>query len=221
MVRLPLLAALLALAAASAQALCTSDKVPQPELLLERFINADCEACWRDPAAPAEAAGALALDWVLPGRQGDNAPLSAVAIDEAAERLQFLKKPVPARSSSVSTLRTGKGLPLRLALGQAFNDYVGVSMELKNPGPLRWNAWLLLVERLPAGTEGSPVQRNLVRGVFRPDWWKGAARAPRQLAEARAMYVAEGVRPERLRLVAVLQDGHGQMRAITQTECSE
>ncbi|WP_205964535.1 hypothetical protein [Ramlibacter agri] len=217
MVRIPLIAALLGLAAASAHALCTSDKVPQAQALLERFINADCEACWRDPATPQAPAGTLALDWVLPGAQGENAPLATVAVDEAAERLAFLKKTPPERATSVASRRAGKGAPLRIALGDAFNDYVGVSMELKMPGQARWNAWLLLVEQLPAGVEGSPVPRNLVRGVFRPDWSRPAS----VLEETRAMRVAEGVRPERLRLVAVLQDGHGEIRAITETGCPE
>jgi len=221
MARLSLLTALLALASASAQALCTSDKVPQPQALLERFISADCEDCWRDPATPKAGSGTLALDWVLPGLKGENAPLSSVAVDEAAERLYFLKKDAPERSASFATRRAGKGVPVRIALGDAFNDYVGVSMELKDPGRVRWHAWLLLVEELPAGLEGSPVPRNLVRGVFRPDWWRVAARAPGMLAETRAMRVAESAKPERLRLVAVLQDGHGEIRAITETGCSE
>jgi hypothetical protein len=221
MVRLYFIAALLAVAASSAQALCTSDKVPQPQRLLERFINADCEACWSDPATPKAGADQLALDWVLPGTRGEQAPLSAVAIDEAQERLYFLKRAAPARDSSLDNPRLGKGVPLRIALGDAFNDYVGVSMELKEPGRERWHAWLLLVERLPAGVEGSPVPRNLVRGVFRPDWSRVAARSPGMLAETRAMRVADGARPDRLRLVGLLQDGHGDIRAITQTECSE
>ena len=92
-------------------------------------------------------------------------------------------------------------------------------MELKEPGREPWHAWLLLVEQLPAGAEGSPVPRNLVRNVFRPDWANVARRAPGMLAEARVMQIHEGARPERLRLVALLQDARGRIRAITQTEC--
>jgi hypothetical protein len=33
------------------------------------------------------------------------------------------------------------------------------------------------------------------------------------------MQIHDGARPERLRLVALLQDGRGRIRAITQTEC--
>ena len=81
------------------------------------------------------------------------------------------------------------------------------------------SAWLLLVEQLPAGTEGSPVERNLVRNVFRPDWGKVMSRPPGRLAEDRAMQIHEGARAERLRLVAVLQDQRGRIRAISRTEC--
>ena len=218
-----LLMAVLGLAAAApaAQALCTSDNVPQPKAVLESFTSADCLDCWRDSATPRTGGDTLALDWIVPGTQGDAAPLAGGALDDAQDRLYFLKQPVPARASSVRATRENPPVALRLAQGEAFNDYVGVSMEFKQPGRTRWHAWLLLVEKLPAGVEGSPVPRNLVRNVFRPDWSRPIAREPGMLAEARAMQIHEGARADRLRLVALLQDGHGAMRAITQTECSE
>jgi hypothetical protein len=218
-----LLTAVLGLAAVApaAHALCSSDGVPQPKAVLERFTNADCADCWRDPATPRAAPGTLALDWVLPGTKGDDAPLSSVAIEEALDRLYDLRQPSPARAGSVTLPREGPGVPLRLAQGEAYNDYIGTSMELKEPGRERWHAWLLLVEKLPAGLEGSPVPRNLVRNVFRPDWGRPLARAPGLVADDRAMQIHEGARTNRLRLVALLQDGHGAIRAITQTECPE
>ena len=213
---------LLACAAAAAlptlaQALCTSDGVAEPTVLLERFISADCADCWAERTTPQAAANALALDWVLPGLRGDDAPLAAVASDDALQRLAFLARPVPARSSAVIALRRGRSPAPRLAHGAAFNDYVGASIELKSPGRAPWRAWLLLVEKLPAGTEGSPVERNLVRNVFQPDWNKPMAR----LAEMRAMQIRQGARAERLRLVAVAHDGRGRLRAIAQTACRE
>jgi hypothetical protein len=60
----------------AARALCTSDRVPQPQAVLERFVSADCEECWRDPRTPVPAANTVVLDWVLPGRMGEDAPLS-------------------------------------------------------------------------------------------------------------------------------------------------
>ena len=213
-----LIPALLTALPLAAQALCTSDEVAQPQAVLERFINADCADCWRDPKTPAPAANTIALDWIVPGRQGDDAPLSAVAREDAGERLRFLGRRAPERISVVTSLRSGAAVPLRIAQGDAFNDYLGTAIELKQPGREPWQAWLLLVESLPAGTEGSPVARNLVRNVFRPDWGKTARRAG-ELAEARAMQIHQGAKAERLRLVAVLQDARGRIRAISRTEC--
>ena len=194
--------------------------MPQPAAVLERFLSADCADCWTDPSTPGADRDTLALDWVLPGRQGDNAPLSAVALREAQDRLQALgRKDPPERSAAFTMRRQGSAVPLRVAQGIAFNDYIAGSIELKSPGSEPWRAWLLLVEQLPAGVEGSPVPRNLVRNVFRPDWDK--ARAAGRLAESRAMQIHDGARADRLRLVAVVQDGRGRMRAIGQTACSE
>jgi hypothetical protein len=213
---LPLLFAL----PVAAHALCTSDSLPQPAALLERFVSADCADCWRDRATPEPAAGTFAIDWVVPGAKGDDAPLAAVALEEATERLEFLRHAVPVRSDAVFGRRQGKPLPLRVALGDAFNDYVGTSMEVKAPVAGQWHPWLLLVEQLPAGTDGSPVERHLVRNVFRPDWHEVPAHAPGTLAEQRAMQIHEGARPERLQLVGVLADSRGRIRAISRTACS-
>ena len=200
-------------------ALCTSDEVPPAQAVLERFISADCADCWKAKDTPRPGKDTIVLDWVVPGMKGEQAPLSAVATPDAMERLYYLKQQVPTRSAAVSSQRQGDPVPLRLAQGEAFNDYIGTSMELKNHANDAWRAWLVLVERLPAGTEGSPVARNLVRNVFRPEWTRTVGRAPGMLAESRAMQIHEGARAERLRLVAVLQDGRGRIRAITQTEC--
>lgn len=217
----PLLTTLLLALPLAAHALCTSDEVPPSSAVLERFTSADCAECWRDKAAPHPGADTLVLDWVVPGVKGDSAPLSAAALDEAMERLYYLKRTSPARTDSVSSRREGSPAPLRLAQGEAVNDYIGTSMELRQHANDAWHAWLLLVEKLPAGTEGSPVPRNLVRNVFRPDWSNVVRRAPGRLAETRAMQIHAGAQPERLRLVAVMQDGRGRIRAITRTECRE
>jgi hypothetical protein len=204
---------------AAAGALCTSDGIAQPAAVLERFISADCADCWRDPATPRADGDTLALDWVLPGRQGEDAPLSVVASRDAPARLRALGRQPPVRSDAVASRRSGSAVALRIAQGEAFNDYIGTSIELQSPGTESWQPWLLLVEVLPAGVEGSPVPRNLVRNAFQPDWRDAARRAPGQLEEARAMQIHDGARPARLRLVAVLQDARGRIRAITRTEC--
>jgi hypothetical protein len=202
---------------AAAQSACTSDKLPQPVALVERFINADCEACWSDPDTPAAKPNELALDWVLPGSKGDDAPLATVARRDGLARLKALGRAAPARSDSLRTRRHGLNPRLRIAQGPALNDYIGTSIELKGSfAPAR--AWLVLVEALPAGTEGSPVARNLVRNVFQPDWER-ASRAPRK--EARAMQIHEGAKPSRLRLVALVEDTRGRLAALAQTACTD
>jgi hypothetical protein len=214
-----LLAGALAPAAVSAQSSCSSDGQPQPRVVLERFINADCEACWADPATPAAAAGTLVLDWVLPGSKGDDAPLSTVASRDALERLATLGLAPPTRMEARTLRRTGPPVALRAARGMAFNDYLGTSIELKPTGRTGWDAWLVLVETLPAGTEGSPVERNLVRNVFRPDWGRPGARARAALTETRAMQIHAGAQPDRLRLVALVHDRSGRLAAATMTDC--
>ena len=61
----------LALAANAQPSSCSSDGVPAPRALLERFINADCATCWGAKQTPDAASGTLAIDWVTPGAKGD------------------------------------------------------------------------------------------------------------------------------------------------------
>ena len=160
---------------AHAQSFCASDGQPKPAQLLERFVNADCDSCWQDPATPKATKDQLALDWVTPGSRGDDAPMSAIATRDALTRLESLKKLPPATSSAqAQPVRGMKGATLRVAHGLPLAGYVGASIELKPiPASARgqnWTAWLALVETLPAGTEGSPVARNLVRNLFQAQW---------------------------------------------------
>lgn len=206
----------LALAAAlpaAAQSVCASDGRPQPAAVLERFVNADCETCWGDEATPRTGRNELALDWIVPGSRGDDAPLAVVALPEALARLEALKRAPPARAGSVKTARRASGALLRVAQGQPVADYIGTSIELRRQRGAAGRAWLLLVEQLPAGAEGSPVPRNLVRNVFELPW-RGQA-----LYEARAMQIHEGARAERLRLVGLVHDGAGRLVAAVQSHC--
>lgn len=170
-----LLAMLLGTPAAQAQPLassvCASDGQPRPAQLLERFINADCDSCWQDPATPKASAGQAVLDWVVPndaGSKGEDAPLSAVANRDGLNRLQALGKTLPTLTlASTLTVKTRKGASLRVAHGLPLSGYMGTSIEFKaSPTTAKANpmtAWLVLVETSPEGTEGSPVERNLVR----------------------------------------------------------
>jgi hypothetical protein len=204
--------------AAAAQSLCTSDGRPRPQAVLERFVNADCESCWSDEATPRAAHGELALDWIVPGTRGDDAPLSAAAAPEALERLGSLHRKVPAQADSVRSQVSKPAAGVRVAQGEPVNDYIGASIELRPRSAGTWRGWLLLVEELPAGAEGSPVPRNLVRNVFRSEWH---ARKPLRLEDARPMQIHEGTRASRLRVVALVEDGRGRLRGVARTECTK
>lgn len=225
-----LMAVLAALAAGQvrAQSFCASDGQPRPAQLLERFINADCESCWADPATPRAGAGQLALDWVLPGDKGEDAPLSAVAAREALDRLAALRQSPPAQTlASTRPVRGLKGAGLRVAHGLPLSGYLGASIELK-PIPTaakgrQWTAWLALVETLPAGTEGSPVERNLVRNVINVPWdgrKPPAKDAPRRFFDARSMSIAPGANPERMRVLGWVEDDKGRVLAAAQSRCA-
>jgi hypothetical protein len=109
----------------------------------------------------------------------------------------------------VRTRRSGASSALRVAQGIAFNDYIATSVASRRPG----TAWVLLVEQLPAGTEGSPVARNLVRNVLQVEQPRGA------IAEVRSMQIAEGAKPERLRVVGLLHGAGGRLAAATISAC--
>jgi hypothetical protein len=207
---------------ADAQSVCASDGQPQPVALLERFVNADCDACWRDPATPKAGPRELALDWIVPGSKGDDAPLSMGASNDALLRLAALARKPPTQADARRQPLQPSGHRLRVAQGTPLNDYIGTSIALKPGRGGPWHAWLLLVEVLPAGAEGSPVPRNLVRNVFQAPW-DGARPLSRSelalLEDARPMQIHEGTLPSRLRVVGLLEDMQGRIRAIARSEC--
>ena len=191
--------------------MCSSDGVPRPAALLERFISADCEACWSDAAARARPRRAgHRLDRA--GSRGEDSTAVGGASRDGLARLQALGRrgPAQAQTRAASPCATRK---LRVAHGLPFNGYLGTSMELKRGGGGPWKAWLLLVETIPAGAEGTPVERNLVRNA-------AAARMGRQhvspkaeqgqLLESRPMSIPEGAKADRLRVVGWVQDARGR-----------
>ena len=107
-----------------------------------------------------------------------------------------------------------------MAHGLPFNDYIGASIELKPASGGPWKAWLLLVETIPPGTEGTPVERNLVRNVLQPAWDDVPhQRREESLLESRPMSIPEGANPERLRVVGWVEDARGQIVAVAQSRC--
>lgn len=196
--------------AAFAQVSCSSEGQPAPTALLERFTSADCEACWTDAHAALPGPGAVVLDWIVPGALGDEAPLSAAARQDSLDRLQSL-----GRATQPTTPR--QSLPLRVARGPALGGYIGTSIALEAQeepyGPL--TAWLALVETIPAGTEGSAVERNLVRNTLVLDWSMAG-----EHKEIRPLSVPAGAQAARLRVIGWVEDASVRVVAVAQSVCA-
>ena len=238
-------AGLCALAAAQATAApaitpaITPAACPPPQApALERLYSADCADCWGQAApgsAPA-ATGRWLFDWIVPGAA--DAPLAAGALAEAAERLQRL----PADSASTApgalprevaspprnklNLRGLLMPPLRVVSGPAWNGYFGLQMTLQQARagsnraglPAGSTAWLALVELLPAGSEGSPVPRALVRSVAGP--LPLTEPAPGDSAShLRALRWPDGARPDRLQARAWIEAPTGQVLLMAADRC--
>jgi len=220
---LAVLTALLASAAAHAQSTCSSDGQASTRAVRERFLSAQCTDCWASAGSPVPA-GTVALDWIVPSaEQGDDAPLSAAATRDSLERLPRWGLTEEAVRQSAATaleknhppaIRQGR---LRVAQGRAVNDYIGTSVQWRTPHRQAGQSlWLLLVEALPAGTEGSPVARLLVRNSLSLELPRPG---PKPWQELRAMRIPEGANPERLQLLGWVQDARGRMLAISETVC--
>lgn len=219
----PFVAALALFAAGLAHtqpASCSSDGQAQPTALVERFINADCESCWTDKATVPARRGELPLDWIVPGARGDDAPLATAATRDAMARLEAAGQSRPLQADARRADRNGKAGTLRVAHGLPFNGYIGTSTALQPAGPGPWSTWVALVENLPVGTEGSPVERNLVRNLLQLSWQGAAGAKPGKFSEIRAMRIPEGANPQRLRVVGWVEDGRGRIGAIAQTRCA-
>jgi len=205
-----------------AQSFCASDGQPRPVALVERFISADCEACWADAGPAQPARRELAIDWIVPSDKGEDAPLSAAASRDARQRLEALGRPVPAAAQAFSIKGSPGKRALRVAHGLPFNGYIGASIEMKPAAPGPWTAWLLLVETIPAGAEGTPVERNLARNLL-VSKWNGremlSKSEQKRFFESRPMAIPEGARPERLRVVGWVEDARGRIGAIAQSRC--
>jgi hypothetical protein len=205
--------------AAQAQSFCASDGQPMPVALVERFISADCQTCWSEPAALQAITQAVIIDWIVPSPRGDEAPLSAAATRDAIARLAHLRIGAAAETwVTASPLTNALTHPLRVAHGLPFNDYLGASIEMKpakaaNSGP--WTAWLLMLETIPAGTEGSPVERRLARNLFRTEWAR-----PARFLESRPLSIPAGTNPDNLSVLGWVEDTQGRIRSIALSRCT-
>ena len=190
-----------------------------PQVMLERFISADCARCWEvTPPNPAPNRAAIALDWIVPAPPGSDAALAAAALLEAAPRAAR-----EGRIESNEALTRSHPLPASSALqievedGPAWNGYIGLAMTVRykatRPLPKGLSAWLALVERIDAGSDGTPVDRLLVRTVIGP--LALDALAKREPAEhLRAVRLPETGKAERLASVGWVEAANGRVIAL-------
>jgi len=220
------------LAASAQMAVCSSDGQPPPRALYERFLSADCERCWADAPAGAPGSSALLLDWIVPARSGDDAPLSAAATRDALDRLEALGRTPPAATdTAVSEVAPAGPIPgrLRVSLGPPLNDYVGITIALvpapaRGARPLhpgaRYTFTLLLTQAVPAGAEGNAAPRHLVRNALQGTWVAGKGRGQPGWSELRPMRLPDGADVQRLGVAGWLQDADGTVVAAAQAQCA-
>ncbi|MEW6706814.1 MAG: hypothetical protein AB1430_18355 [Pseudomonadota bacterium] len=197
-----------------------ADRACQPEPLrqaMEIFMSADCARCW-EQADEAAAPGTLRLDWIVPGLQGDEAPLAVAALPEAGARL---KQPLGPERGSVQRQRlpaSPGGVRLAVHSGLAWNGYIGLSFELERGKALPADAqgWVALVERVPAGEDNTPIARQLVRTLVGPLPLQAAARE-RRVQHLRAVLLPPNSRAERLAAAGWVERADGRILIAAQS----
>ena len=187
----------------------------RPRQVAERFIGADCTDCWSAPREAAAPSAAWALDWIVPGASAD-APLAAAALPEGAARLAELDHDAAALPARLDwSLPRRPSLCLAVQAGPAWNGYLGLQLRSRGAAPPGARAYLALVEELPAGSEGSPIARRLVRAVAGPIPLAGDTPS----LELRALRVPETAHPERLRGLAWWVDDRQRLQGIAREGC--
>ncbi len=184
----------------------------QPSELVERFIDADCAACWREASAPA--AAAFVLDWIVPSERGDEAALSVAALAEGARRAGT---PPPEPSSQRRhALAARPEWRVSVKDGPAWSGYMAVQLHAQRDGaapPAVATGYLALVETVRAGSEGSPLERRLVRALAGPLALDGASGRIEHLV---ALRIPPGARTERLAAVGWVEGPAGNVIALAQ-----
>jgi hypothetical protein len=189
--------------------------------VVERFISADCPACWSAADVAAPPAGAWLFDWIAPTPAGSEAPLAAAASADAPDRAQRAGGPAPSGQQALtvrSTLPRTAGLRLAVQSGPAWNGYFGLRLEVRGRVPAGSSAWLALVEQLPADSEGSVAERQLVRSVAGP-LPLDAMHPGRATSHLRALRWPETAQPTRLQARGWIESADGALLAIATDSC--
>ena len=198
---------------------------------LERLFSADCPDCWAQYSAagsrPATPSPGWVFDWIVPA--GSDAALAAGALPESAERLQRLGLGGPSVGAGATpqlalqpARRAGSTPALRVQSGPAWNGYFGLELRLpagaRSRLPAGSTGWLALVERVPAGSDGTPVARDLVRSVAGP-LALDAAPAGQALTHLRALRWPASAEPTRLQARAWIEAPDGTILAVAADQC--
>lgn len=189
--------------------------------VVERFMAADCPACWA-AEAPLPGRTAWVFDWLTPVAAGDGAPLSAAATPEAAERVGRLRVPLPAAGQHQrrqDRLPVQPGWQLKVQSGPAWNGYFGLQLEARGRWPAGSSAWLALVERIPAGSEGTTAERWLVRTVAGPLPLTGSDQRS-GVSHLRALRWPAGAEPGRLESRGWIESADGSLLAVADARCA-
>lgn len=197
-------AALAALAAACAA----------PSVLLERFIPAGCEACWRSVGTGRDAP--LVLDWIVPDARGDDAALAAAAIAEARARAGAL--PASRTLERRHALAPYASADVEVEQGPPWYGYVAAQIRVaRRAGETapRAAAYLALVEQVRAGEEGTPIERMLVRGVVGPLPLDGDRD---EVTHLHAFRIPQGSKPARLAAIGWIESPAGKVLAAARVE---
>jgi hypothetical protein len=199
-----------------------ADCVTEPlRFVLERFVPAECPACWRSAPPPLKSSDqqpAMAIDWLVPGTSPPIGVLASAALPEAAARARRAGGIKPDEVLSVGhPLPLRESLSLRVADGVAWNGYMGISLHVVRAGragvlPQGLSAYVALVEKVPACEDGTLVERRLVRTLVGP--LALTTPTPSQPVEHRmATRVPDMRQPERLTAVAWIENPRGQIVA--------
>ncbi|HUG23123.1 hypothetical protein [Piscinibacter sp.] len=207
-----------ALSLVVAEAAAAGCDAPSPKILLERFVPADCESCWASAKDQEQPSDVLVLDWITPA--GDAAPMASAALPSALTRLGS----TPAKETALrsATLVKSGASPLRVVDGPAWNGYVALQLSVERraalpPGAV---AYAALVERVPAGSEGSAIARQLVREVVGPLSLHELASKER-VQHMHAVRLPPTDRPERLASVAWVETADGRVIAASQSAAGD
>jgi hypothetical protein len=206
-------------AAAALWAAPAADCPPRRAALAEHFIRADCADCWRQRADAADAAPQWRFDWIVPALDAVDAPLAAAALPEAAERsVRAAAAPALPMRTAVGRLAPPRGARLTVSAGPAWHGYIGVQVDASGSWPKGSSVWLALVEQLPAGSEGSPAPRALVRSVAGP-LPLPPSRSGFAQGHLHAMRWPEAAQPERLQPRGWIEAADGRILAVASPQC--